>query len=342
MKIIFEINHPKHYYQFKYLAKFFEVKHDVFFVARNKEIVFKILENEKVKYKKFGTHYKSLMGKLVGAVEIFITYNKIIKEIKPDLIISKASPYSTLLCYSTKIKTIIFPDSEIVELTNKLVSKLADYVITPKFFLKDYGKKHYKVNGFFEECYLCPEVFTPDPKIKKQLSPDGRAYAILRFVSWNANHDVGKSAVSSQLIEKIIRTINQYLNVYITCEAVLPEKLVKYELPIPKNQIHSALFYADLYVGDSQSMATESALLGTPAIRCNKFVGEHDMNIFKVLENKYNLLLNFSDWDSALTKAEEICKNPELKKEWHNNTEKYYNDKEDLNKQIISIIEEII
>lgn len=338
MKVVFEINHPKHYYQFKYVAKILNTHHEVYFIARDKEIVFKILEEENVEYYCFGKHYKNIVGKLLGSIEIFYTYYKLLKKIKPDLLISKASPYSTMLGELMNIKSVIFPDSEIVVLTNKIVSKFADVIITPRSFAHSFGEKKHKVSGFFEETYLSEDVFTPNPKIKKILAPEDQLYAILRFVSWNANHDIGKSAVSTEVIEKIISKIKDRMTIYITSEAKLPPSLAKYSLPIPKNEIHSALYYASLYIGDSQSMATESALLGTPAFRCNKFVGEHDMNAFIVLEKDLNLLYNFSDWDKALEKIGEIQDFTELKKEWQAKAKSYYDGKKDINTEIVDII----
>jgi predicted glycosyltransferase len=40
-------------------------------------------------------------------------------------------------------------------------------------------------------------------------------------------------------------------------------------------------------------MTTEAAVLGTPAIRCNSFVGKRDMGNFIELEKKYGLIFNF-------------------------------------------------
>lgn len=342
MKIVIEINHPKHYYQFKYVAELLRLHHEVYFIARDKEIVFKILEEEKVEYYCFGKHYKNIVGKLLGSIEIFYTYYKLIKKIKPDLLISKASLYSTMLGKLMNIKSVIFPDSEIVVLTNKIVSKFADLIITPKSFAHSFGEKHHRVNGFFEETYLSHDVFTPNPIIKEKLAPEGQLYAILRFVSWNANHDIGKNAVSTEVIKKIISRIDDKMKVYITSEAKLPPELSKYALPIPKNEIHSALYYASLYIGDSQSMATESSLLGTPAIRCNKFVGENDMNAFKVLENDLHLLYNFPDWNLALKKIDEIEDFSELKKEWIIKANDYYSGKKDINSEIVNIIQEFL
>jgi len=248
----------------------------VIIIAKDKEIVFKILEEENAEYIVIGKHYNKLLLKAFGTLRNLFVMNSFVRKYKPDVILSKASMISCLFSRIYKYTSIIFPDSEVVPLTNKLVSKLAVGIITPRYFSLNFGKKHYRVNGFFEETYLAKAYFFPNKVIGEILSKQGKPYAILRFVSWNANHDIGKSVINVKIIDQIIELLDDKFNIYITSEAKLPEKFHKYFLPIPKNEIHSALYYASLYIGDSQSMATESALLGTPAIRCNKFVGEND------------------------------------------------------------------
>ncbi len=53
------------------------------------------------------------------------------------------------------------------------------------------------------------------------------------------------------------------------------------------SDIYHALYYADLYIGDSQTIAAEKAVLGTPALRFNDFVGK--IGYLEELEHKYGL-----------------------------------------------------
>ena len=45
--------------------------------------------------------------------------------------------------------------------------------------------------------------------------------------------------------------------------------------------------FAEMYIGDSQTMAAEAAVLGTPAIRFNDFVGE--IGYLEELEHTFGL-----------------------------------------------------
>jgi predicted glycosyltransferase len=88
-------------------------------------------------------------------------------------------------------------------------------------------------------------------------------------------------------------------------------------------------------------MATEAAILGTRAIRCNSFVGQKDMGNFLELENIYNLLFNYNNEEKALDKALEIVQSPDIKDEWRERRERCLKDKIDLSKFIVDFVEDL-
>jgi len=60
--------------------------------------------------------------------------------------------------------------------------------------------------------------------------------------------------------------------------------------------------YAKLYIGDSQSMAVEAAVLGTPSIRFSDFSGR--IGVLEELEKKYGLTYGINpDQPQALLKT---------------------------------------
>lgn len=86
-------------------------------------------------------------------------------------------------------------------------------------------------------------------------------------------------------------------------------------------------------------MTTEAGVLGTPAIRCNSFVGENDMGNFIELEQKYGLIFNYNDSDKAIGKAVELIQKPDLKEEWRKKREKLLKDKIDVTAFMVWFIE---
>lgn len=337
MKFIFELNHPKHYYQFKYIMQMLQQNgHMVHVLARDKDVLLNVLQEEHVDYEIFGLHAKNMRDKVLATPRLLLNYYKIAKRIKPDVIVSKASLYGTMVARVMGAKAIIFPDSEVVALTNKIVAPMCSNVITPATFGLDYGKKHIRVKGFFEDCYLAPSVFQPKDEVIKQYGLK-RPYALFRFVGWYANHDVNNAGFTAEQKRQLLDLAEQKMTVYISSEKKLPEDLEKYKLPTPAAEIHSVLAYADLYLGDSQTMATEAALLGTPAIRSNSFVGPNDMTNFIVLEKQYDLLRNIREYDGVVATVQDMTNNLR-KQEWNIKKDAYFKNVGDTNQQIYDIL----
>lgn len=340
MKYLFEISHPKHFYQFKHIIEVLEKNNVIKIISRDKDVVLKLLDENEFKYAEYGPYGKNIQKKFLLLPSILRSYFKIVKKFKPDIIISKSSPYAAIISKLFKVKTVIMPDSEVVPLINKFVAPLSSLVITPDSFQLDFGRKHFRIKGFFENAYLHPKYFKPNLNSRKYLNlKNGEKYVILRFTGWFANHDINKSGFTDSEKENLAAALSQYAQVFISSEVELSLNLKKHELSIPASKIHDILHYASLYIGDSQTMATEAALLGTPALRCNSFVGESDMSNFIILEEKYNLIYNYKRYDDIKKAAINIIKNPNSKKNWLKKRKIYFNNTNDINLQIIEILE---
>ena len=82
-----------------------------------------------------------------------------------------------------------------------------------------------------------------------------------------------------------------YGRVYITSERPLESQFEPYRIHIDPIDMHHVMAFCSLYVGDSQTMAAESGVLGVPFIRFNDFVGR--IGYLKELEDVYHLGLGF-------------------------------------------------
>ncbi len=337
MKYLFELNHPKHYYQFKYVMQILKSQgHDIVVLARDKDVLLNVLEEEGVPYIVFGKHRKSMWAKILGTFGLMLNYWTITRRERPDVIVSKASWYGTAMAKVLHKKSVIFPDSEVVKVTNRYVVPICSRVVTPQPFQLNYGAKHRRIAGIFEDCYLSPTVLKPDSSVVEKYGLS-TPYAILRFVGWQANHDVGNGGFNYKQKKALVESIARYMTVYISSEKPLPEELSAYKLPTPANAIHDVLFCADLYVGDSQTMAAEAALLGTPAIRSNTFVGPNDMSNFIMLEKEYGMLYNIANPDEAIEKARQLAEHS-CKEEWLLKRQQYYSHVGDTNAAIVDLL----
>lgn len=342
-KILFEIAHPKHFHQFKNLIEILKDDFKIKIIARDKDVVINLLKESGFDYEEYGLHGKKMRDKLLAVPTILSKYHKIVKEFGPDLIISRSSPYAAIISKISKAKALVFPDSEVVTFNNKFTVPLSDYIITPNTYELGHGKYHFKVNGFFENSYLHPEYFQPDESV---LSDIGVKFSdqiiVIRLVGWFANHDKGNSGFGEIEKKELVSFLSNKGKVFISGEGGLPDYLEPYKLNIKASKMHSLLRYATLYIGDSQTMSAEAALLGTPSIRYNSFVGENDMSNFKILEHDYGLLKNVSSFKEVLSISDELLKNVKLKEEHLSKSNEYFKSAGDINKQTAEIVYKII
>ena len=241
----------------------------------------------------------------------------------PCIVFNDSEPYVNLV-YSFYFKTSI---------------KFADVVVTPNSFNQDLGPKQIRVNSPKETAYLHPKYFKPDKSILNMLHLDEKdCYAILRFNSFDAVHDTGITGFDNESKIELVRRLSPRMNVFISSEGNLDPSLLKYQIKIPKNRIHDAIYFASLVVADTQTIATEAAILGTPVIRYNAFVGANDMGIFNELEAR-RLLYNYNNKHQAIDKAEEIsidCR--KFKAEWVERSNQFSEENVSLTEYMCNLI----
>lgn len=209
-------------------------------------------------------------------------------------------------------------------------------VLTPSCFSKEMGPKQIRYNGYHELAYLHPNRFTPDPDVLTELDlAEGDPFIIVRFVSWQASHDVGQHGIRDKV--GLVKALEQYGRVLITSEGALPEELQTYQIKLSPEKLHDLLYYAALYVGEGGTTASEAAVLGTPSIYVSSLVGT--MGNFIELEETYNLLYSFIDSEAALDKAIKILQDPMSKEKWKVKREQLLKDKIDVTAFMVWFIE---
>jgi predicted glycosyltransferase len=213
-------------------------------------------------------------------------------------------------------------------------------IITPNFFRENLGKKQIRVECFKELSYLHPNYYTPNINIYKYLGINKEdQFVLLRFNAFDAVHDIGITGISKNDKLNLVKRLEKYFTIFISSEDKIQPELESYILKTPKSRIHDVLYYAKLFVCDTQTMATEAAILGTPVIRSNSFVGPTDMGNFIELEKRYGLMFNIKDLQMVIKKAEELIQKPDLKKEWQAKREILLTDKCDITKLMVCFIE---
>lgn len=343
MKVLIQIGHPAHVHFFKNIIWALKKDgYDVKIVARKKDVTLRILDSYGFKYEVIKYFSKSVVGKIYDLIKTdFFLYN-LAKKYKPDFMMAIGLPSITHVGRVLGIPSLYFTDTEDANLANIIAKPFAVIIATPACFKKYLGPKHVIFNGFKELAYLHPNYFMPNPSVLRELGiSEGERFTVLRFISWKASHDIGLRGIKKR--EEFIKELENYGQVFISSEGILDEKLKKFELKVPPDQLHSLLAFASLYIGEGGTTAVEAAILGTPAIHIEadskgRATGESSGN-FLELRDKYNLLYFYPDEIMALEKAKEILENKNSKAEWGLKRDKLLKDKIDVTAWMTDFIE---
>ena len=325
--VLVDIGHPAHVHLFKHLIRRLQ-RHgvEVFVTARKKDISIELLEEEKIEFKHLGNNHPGLTGKIKNLLEYDFLLYKYSKSIKPDIFISHSSIYAAHTAFLLGKKCITLEDTGNAD-QSLLYRPFTDIILTPECLRKNYGRKQKRYKAYHELAYLHPHYFVPVNNIFGLLNlPEGQQYILIRFVSRGSSHDVGIKGINAEGQIKVAEELSQFAKVFITSERPLPSKLQPFQLKIPYSEIHHAIYYASLVFGESATMSSEAAVLGTPSVFLDK-IGRY---YTREQEEKYGLVFNFTrnqyDLDKALEKAKEILTSPHSKEYWREKSKKLVED----------------
>jgi len=341
MKVLFMMNTPADVHTWKYVIRALKDKeHEVTILARDYGGTVQLLDKYGFKSRSFNA-IRSKYLKIFEIVPHIWEGWKLSKEVNPDIIAGFGVDVALTEALCRK-PSIVFTDSEPIPVQHFLTRLFATAILTPSCFRKDLGKKQVRFAGYKELAYLHPDYFRPAPSIYDELGISAtEKYAVLRFNIFDAFHDIGKHGYSLADKYRLVGELEKHCRVFISAEGSLRKDLECYKLPIPYEKIHHALYYAQLVVSDTQTLTTEAAILGTPAIRCNNFVGTNDMGNFIELEQKYGLIYCFRDSKEAIQKAVELASRPDLKQDWAIKRQRLLADKIDVTQFMVSFIEDV-
>lgn len=298
MNIGLFLGHPAHYHMLKNTAHALTSDgHKVYFVIKQKDILENLLQEAGFEYTQIrkgrGDGAMGMVQSVLGMERgmcAFIRKNKI------DLLIGSTLTFATRVIMHTPVVVLGEDDAAIVPRYAKLVYPWANTILHPVSC--NAGKWEDKVvhyPGFQKLAYLHPKRFTADKDVVRRYSinPD-KPYFIIRFAKLNAHHDSGVSGISTDIAQHLIDMLSPHGHIYITSERQLEPQFEQYRLQINPLDIHHVMAFATLYIGDSQSMAVEAAMLGVPSLRFNDFVGAKKIGVMEELEHVYGLTYGIS------------------------------------------------
>ena len=331
MNILIDINHPAHVHLLRNTYKLLVEKGNKVLVAV-KEIpsAMKLLDLYGIPYINIGKKDDALGKKGLGQLVFDRRLLKLVREHHIELGVGSSIniAHVSRLC---KMKSVILDDDddEVEPLFVKFGHPFADTILSPIDTPRKSKKKIY-VNTYHELAYLHPNRFQPDSSVLVDAGiEESEPYFILRFNAFKAHHDIGVVGLTIENKRRLVDYLKTKGKVFITTERDIDDEFKPYQLKVSPEKAHSLMYYATMLIGDSQTMTSEAAVLGTPAIRCNTFVGR--IHYLEEEEHKYGLTYGFrpEQSEAMFQKIEELLSMPNLKQEWQHRRQKMLSEKID-------------
>jgi len=201
-----------------------------------------------------------------------------------------------------------------------------DVVCTPEAFPGAVSGEQRQYDGCQQLAYLHPDRFEARPERLRQygIDPEERLF-LLRFTDSSLGRSDGLSQDAQQ---ELVSTLSNHGDVYIRSAEPLPTPLSEHRVPVPPLLLHDLLSAANLYVGDSKTMATEAAVLGTPAIRYGQSTPE--AGVLAELESDFGLVASFGTENRTIRAVRRWLAEPDLQSTWRARRGQLLNETEDV------------
>jgi len=340
MNFIVDIGHPAHVHLFRNLISMLKSNgHLVIVTTKQSEIIESLLEFYGIDFRIIGRKRDNIVLKGLNQV----IYNKEIYNLVRKHHIEIAIGTSISIAHVSqisKMKSIVLDDDddEVEPLFVNFGHRFADTILSPDCIHRK-SKKNISYPSYHELAYIHPDLFSPDIEVLNDLGIDNKEkYFILRFVAFKGHHDLNAEGLSLNQKLELVKLLTQHGKVFITAERKIEPSLEKYRLVASPEKIHSLIYYAHMFFGDSQTMTSEAAMLGTPALKCNSFAGK--LSVPNEIEKKYDLCYSFQpkDFDKMISKTRNLLLSPNLKNEWQVKTQRLLNEKNNLTEFLFKFI----
>ncbi|MEA3510411.1 MAG: DUF354 domain-containing protein [Actinomycetota bacterium] len=291
MRILVDLLHPAHVHVFRNLIMVMRERgDDVLITTRDKDVTIALLTEYDLDHTVISSQSTGTAG-MAGEWALRSTkLAKIARSFRPDVMTGimgvSIAPVGKLL----RIHSAVYYDTEFATTTNRVVYPLATVVVTPDCYSAPVSGNHIRYPSYHELAYLHPDRFQPDPSIVSAVGIDTASpYSVVRFVSWEASHDRGELALTGNQKRALVERLSKHGRVLISSEMALPDDLEPFSYRGPVGAIHHVMTYASLVVGESATMASESAVLGTPSV----YIAKTSRGYIDDLEQRYGLVRHF-------------------------------------------------
>lgn len=339
MRFVVDVLHPIDSHIFHYFIDRLRGRgHEFLVTSRRKECAVELLDAFGIPQHILTDRANGIAAKAGELVVRTGRFLRLVRPFDPDYLISMTGPVVAAASPFLRARTLVLHDNEIPRLVNRAIARLADAYIVPRGFTDECGRNQVRYDGYQQLAYLHPNVFKPDIEVVRRHGLIGdRPLYVVRFVRMDAYHDASEKGFSYEGKAELIRRLAARGRVVITSEEKLPEEFRRYQLAIPFQDIHHVLAYADLLVGESCTMASEAAVLGTHAL----WIARTWRGVINDMATRYGLVRHFSDDQvrDAIAYAEQLLARPDLKADARARADRLLAENVDLTQWMIDYVE---
>lgn len=348
MNVLLQLSHPAQYHSFKNVARnLMNDGHQVLVVIKSKDILEDLLKEAGLPYVNVNEHAHrgNKAGMLWDMLVRELRIVRLCRKHKIDLLMGSTPEVAHVGWLLRKYRVNIGEDDAyIVPAFEKIAGKFMQCAVVPISCNNgNMEPKTVHYPGFQKLTYLHPKWFKADvDMVRKYGINPNNPYFLIRFAKLNAHHDDGVHGISTKIAQRLVDMLAPHGQIYITSERPLEPEFEQYRLHINPLDIHHVMAFATLYIGDSQSMANEAAMLGVPSLRFNDFVGAKKIGVMEEMEKVYGLTYGISSHepDQLYTKVAELLAMPNLREEFQARRMKMLAEKIDVTAFLTWFIEE--
>lgn len=336
MRVLFDLTHPAQVHFFKNpIRELAGGGDEVFVTSRDKDVELALLDELGIGHRCLSRSRKGLLGLAVELVERNARMVALVARLRPDVLVARMGISIGLPGALWRIPRVVFEDTEHARLQAALSLPFATHVVTGTGYQRDFGDRQVRFRGFPVMSYLAPDRFRPDGELLRRFGIErDRPLIVLRKVALAAAHDVGLAGSSWAELRAAIAELSRHGRVVLSVEGELPVDLGHLANPVPASLFHHVLATADLYIGESLTMAAEAAVLGTPAILCNP----QRTGYLRALSERYELVALTDDLAAGLARSREWLRQPDLAQVWHQRRSSLLADSEDVTAAIVRVV----
>lgn len=312
MRVLVEILHPAHVHFFRHAIAAWTARGDeVLVLSREKDVANQLLDA-------YGIPYESISR--LGGSKLSLLSEMLVRDVRmltralqfePDVLVGIMGVTIVQIGRVIGKPAVVFYDTENAKITNAFVYPLAHSVCTPECYSAKVRGNHVTYPSYHELAYLHPRRFTPDRDVVRRAGVDPNApYFIVRFVSWQASHDVGEAGFDLEMKRSMVAELQAHGRVLVSSEGPLPEDLEPLRFSAPVHEMHHFIACSRMLVGESATMASEAAVLGVPAF----YIADTGRGYTDEQQRRYGLVWNFKrgEASAALEQIRALLADPGL------------------------------